>query len=130
MWNRLFIILLLVISTQSLLSQARIGKTYSEVKEEFQYMGIEDIKTDNNRQLLGYKNNNNVSVFYYFKYNKCINTVIYTKNADIAYDIVAMYDNIFICLEKDLWKLKTPSQDLFVTFDYNIREDYYTFTWE
>lgn len=128
--KKLLLILLFVVCTLSAKSQARIGYTYNEIKTEFASNDIRDIPTDNGSRLLAYKLDKDVAIFYYFVGDKCNLTIIYTKLQSVADDISRLYDKLYTVVNSTIWKAESRKGTVYAIFNYNMKEDYYTFTWK
>lgn len=90
--KKLLLAILLLISLTSF-SQARVGYSYREIKNEFVKFGItkcESLEEDNL-----YFNDDNIRVYYTFTNNICNKTVIMTDQLLTALEIISLYDKTF-----------------------------------
>lgn len=122
------LILLMLLKFAIFFSQARIGFTYKQIKEEFKDDGIENDKTKAGNPYLALEMKN-FFVGYYFDENLVCNTTkILPKNQNALNAMIQRYNDDYVIISDVKWKMYSDKGICYISLVYE--NDLAFFVWE
>lgn len=103
--KKLIIILLVLFNIQFLSSQARLGYSLNEIKEEYSQYNPKETVCEDGLNALSFQIKDLIVIYYFDKFNTCTNTLISTKNGRTALQIIKFYDENYLAIDDTSWKI-------------------------
>ena len=126
--RKIIIILLAIITIQSINAQARLGESFDEIQKEFLQYGIKPTICDDGLNALSFKIMHSTIIYYFDEYNICTNTLIATLDKKTATDIINHYNKSYILIDDFKWKVVKNLTSVIITSHYD-GELGYIFVW-
>ena len=122
----IFYFLICIFNTSA---QSRLGSSLTEIKEEFSKYNLKEVICNDGLNAVSFTISELHVVYYFDKYNICVNTLLTTKNIAVAKRITNYYNSHYIIINDNSWKV-AENLSLAIINSYYDDKLGYIFVWD